>query len=180
MAAVRPRFAVGAALVVIGTLLRTMAGMPAPASAAVAHCPNIGKIKVASGTTKADHQQADCLDDLLSPALQATAHTDASDWAALQSVQSDYPSGPIPGIQVDGSFPDTSTTNTYHGWNHDSQFVLRFPDKWNGKLVVTGAPGVRKQFAVDRLISDFVLDRGYAFASTDKGNSGTDFEADGK
>ena len=49
----------------------------------------------------------------------------------------------VPGIQVDGYFPDTSTTNTNNGWNHDSQFVIRIPDDWNGGLVVTGAPGNR-------------------------------------
>ena len=67
----------------------------------------------------------------------------------------------MPGLQVDGYFPDTSTFNTTHGWNHDSQFVLRIPDDWNGSLVVTGAPGVRKQYACDVLISDFVVAQGF-------------------
>ena len=83
------------------------------------------------------------------------------------------------GLQVDGYFPDSSTFNATHGWNHDSQFVLRVPDHWNGKLVVTGAPGTRKQYALDFLISDFVVAQGYAFASTDKGNDGLDFYTDG-
>ena len=52
---------------------------------------------------------------------------------------------------------------------------MRFPNKWNGKLVITGAPGIRKQYSVDPVISDFVLARGYAYASTDKGNDGVDF-----
>jgi hypothetical protein len=52
-------------------------------------------------------------------------------------------------LQVDGYFPDTSSFNTTHGWNHDSQFVLRAPDDWNGSLVVAGAPGLRKQYACD-------------------------------
>ena len=59
----------------------------------------------------------------------------------------------VPGLQIDGYFPDTSTSNTTHGWNHDSQFVIRLPDDWNGKLVITGAPGVRKQYANDFVIS---------------------------
>ena len=85
----------------------------------------------------------------------------------------------MPGVQVDGYFPDRSTSNTNNGWNHDSQFVIRLPDRWNGKLVVSGAPGVRAQYANDFIISDHVLSRGYAFASTDKGNTGTRFYADG-
>ena len=89
------------------------------------------------------------------------------------------PAEVVPGLQVDGYFPDTSTTNAYRGWLHDSQFVLRLPNDWNGKLVVTGAPGVRRQFAPDFIIGDFVLAKGYAYASTDKGNSGTSFYEDG-
>ena len=45
--------------------------------------------------------------------------------------------------------------------------------------MITGAPGVRKQYASDFVIGDFVLGRGYAYASTDKGNTGTDFYEDG-
>jgi pimeloyl-ACP methyl ester carboxylesterase len=46
-------------------------------------------------------------------------------------------------------------------------------------LVITGAPGIRKQYANDYLFSDWLLARGYAFASTDKGNNGTNFYRDG-
>jgi hypothetical protein len=85
----------------------------------------------------------------------------------------------VPGIQVDGYFPDTSTFNTNNGWNHDAQFVVRLPDRWNGKLVVTGTPGNRRQYANDFIISDWVLARGYAFAAIDKGNVGVTFYRDG-
>jgi hypothetical protein len=44
---------------------------------------------------------------------------------------------------------------------------------------VTGAPGVRKQYACDFLISDFVVAQGFAYACTDKGNNGPDFYRDG-
>jgi hypothetical protein len=57
--------------------------------------------------------------------------------------------------------------------------VIRLPDQWNGKLVITGAPGVRRQYANDFLLSDWFVARGYAYASTDKGNSGTSFQNDG-
>lgn len=85
----------------------------------------------------------------------------------------------MPGLQVDGYFPDTSTTNTTFGWNHDSQFVVRLPDRWNGGLVVAGTPGNRAQFANDVIIADTVLAKGYAYAATDKGNTGPDFWKDG-
>jgi len=85
----------------------------------------------------------------------------------------------VAGIQIDGYFPDTSTTNGYFGWFHDAQFVIRLPDNWNGKLVITGAPGVRRQYANDYILSDWFVSRGYAYASTDKGNSGTSFHNDG-
>ncbi|MBI5279233.1 MAG: tannase/feruloyl esterase family alpha/beta hydrolase [Burkholderiales bacterium] len=120
-----------------------------------------------------------CLEDLTTPGLIVTNNTDASDWAVLHSRATRNPPGVVPGVQIDGYFDDTSTMNAYRGWNRDSQFVIRLPDNWNGKLVVTGAPGVRRQYAIDYLISDWVLARGYAFASTDKGNSGTNFYKDG-
>ena len=119
------------------------------------------------------------LDDLTTAGLVGTDYTDPLDFAGLHASGTRNPSG-VPGIQIDGYFPDTSTFNADHGWNHDAQFVLRLPDAWNGKLVVSGAPGVRKQYSVDVLISDWVLARGYAFAATDKGNSGPEFFRDSR
>jgi Tannase and feruloyl esterase len=113
--------------------------------------------------------------------LQAPAghYTDLEDWRPLHAPGTSNPSG-VPGLQVDGYFPDTSTFNATHDWHHDSQFVLRIPDAWNGSLVVTGAPGLHKQYACDFLISDFVLAKGFAYACTDKGNNGFDFYRDGE
>ena len=119
-----------------------------------------------------------CLDDLTTAGTVASGHTNPDDWAGLSAAATRNPSG-VPGIQVDGYFPDTSTSNTDNGWNHDAQFVIRLPERWNGKLVVTGAPGTRRQYANDVLISDWVLAQGYAFASTDKGNDGATFYDDG-
>ena len=144
-------------------------------TAQAAECTNINAIKVPG----AEMQVAACLDDLSTKYLVATGHTDASDWLPLHSASTRNPSGVYPGIQIDGYFPDTSTMNAYKGWNHDAQFVIRLPDNWNGKLVITGAPGVRRQYATDYLLSDWFVARGYAFAATDKGNSGTSFYKDG-
>lgn len=66
-------------------------------------------------------------------------------------------SAPIPGTITLGSY----ATN--------ERFVLRVPTAWNGKLVVAGTPATRSEFANDAIWSDFVLARGYAFASSNKG-----------
>jgi pimeloyl-ACP methyl ester carboxylesterase len=126
-----------------------------------------------------ERQRVGRLGDLTTAALVGTDCTDPLDFAGLHAAGTRNPGG-VPGVQIDGYFPDTSTFNTDHGWNHDAQFVIRLPDAWNGKLVVSGAPGVRKQYSVDFLISDWVLARGYAFAATDKGNSGPDFFRDSR
>jgi hypothetical protein len=119
-----------------------------------------------------------CLTELTTAGTVASGHTVPADWAGLNHSGLPQPVG-VPGIQVDGYFQDSSTGNTNHGWNHDSQFVIRLPDRWNGGLVVSGSPGVRRQYANDRVIADQVLARGYAFAATDKGNVGADFYRDG-
>ncbi|MFD0536445.1 tannase/feruloyl esterase family alpha/beta hydrolase [Actinomadura luteofluorescens] len=41
-------------------------------------------------------------------------------------------------------------------------------------------PGNRRQYANDFTISDWALAKGYAYAATDKGNSGTEFYKDGR
>ena len=126
----------------------------------------------------AEQQISACLSDLTTAGTLATGHTIQSEWAGLQPAGAVNPTG-VPGTQIDGYFPDTSTFNTDHGWNHDSQFVIRLPLHWNGGLVVAGSPGNRRQYANDFAISDWVLARGYAYAATDKGNSGPAFYQDG-
>ena len=104
------------------------------------HCARQTKIEVPG----AEMQKVACLDDLTTAGTVASGHTNPNDWTGLNAAGTKNPTG-VPGIQVDGYFPDTSTTNTNNGWNHDSQFVLRIPDDWNGGLVVSVAPGVRGQ-----------------------------------
>jgi len=139
------------------------------------HCSGIERARV----PLAQHQNAACLDELTTAGTVGSGHTVPADWAGLTPQGLPQPSG-VPGVQVDGYFPDSSVTNTNHGWNHDAQFTLRLPDRWNGGLVVTGTPGNRAQYANDRAISDWVLSQGYAFAATDKGNTGADFHTDGE
>jgi hypothetical protein len=127
----------------------------------------------------AEHQVSACLDDLTTKGTLVSGHTDVTDWSGLNSAGAVNPSG-VPGTQIDGYFPDTSTGNTNHGWNHDSQFVIRLPEHWNGGLVVAGSPGNRETYANDFTISDWALAKGYAYAATDKGNTGATFYLDGK
>ena len=82
------------------------------------------------------------------------------------AIERDHARGPCLRNRV----AETIVVNDTHGWT---------TSRSNGGLVVTGAPGVRKQYSCDFLISDFVLQRGFAYACTDKGNNGPDFYRDG-
>ncbi|WP_350279017.1 prolyl oligopeptidase family serine peptidase [Kribbella sp. HUAS MG21] len=126
----------------------------------------------------AEYQEVAHLDDLTTAGTVASGHTNPADYAGLTHSGLPQQSG-VPGVQIDGYFPDNSHTNTNHGWNHDAQFVIRLPRQWNGGLVVAGSPGVRAQYANDKAISDYVLSLGYAYAATDKGNTGATFYTDG-
>lgn len=151
------------------------AGSTVASAVAPRHCARRARIDV----PRAPRQETACLDDLTTASTVLTGHTNPNDWSGLHAPGTTNPSG-VPGIQVDGYFRDSSTTNSNNGWSHDSQFVIRLPDDWNGRLVVSGAPGTRTQYAGDFIFSDWLLDRGYAYAMTDKGNSGTRFYADGE
>ncbi|MFJ8034281.1 3-hydroxybutyrate oligomer hydrolase family protein [Streptomyces sp. NPDC096032] len=156
-------------------LITPATAAPTTAGAPAGHCAGQDRLRVPGAAL----QQTDCLDELTTAGTVASGHTDPADYAGLTPKDLATPSG-VPGIQIDGYFPDTSTTNTNHGWQHDSQFVVRLPDHWNGGLVVAGTPGNREQYANDRAIADWVLARGYAYAATDKGNTGTAFHRDGR
>ena len=66
---------------------------------------------------------------------------------------------PVPGYQ-------------WHGCLGRAQAIVRVPCDWNGKLVIGATPAVRSEFALDHLVSDIVLQRGYAYAACDKGTPG--------
>ncbi|MFF2534283.1 3-hydroxybutyrate oligomer hydrolase family protein [Streptomyces cyaneofuscatus] len=168
--------ALAAAALTAWTAAPATAAPPLPDTAkATAPCPRTDTLKVPG----AAHQQTSCLTELTTAGTVASGHTDPADWAGLTPAGMATPTG-VPGIQIDGYFPDTSTTNTNHGWNHDAQFVIRLPDRWNGGLVVSGAPGVREQYANDRAFGDWAVANGYAFAATDKGATGAAFHRDGE
>lgn len=50
-----------------------------------------------------------------------------------------------------------------------ARFLLRLPADWNGRLVVAGASGTRSEFNGDFSWSDYVVQKGYAYASQNKG-----------
>src|SRR5438874_2612516 len=67
----------------------------------------------------------------------------------------------VPGIQLDARVVDDPTG--------EARFLLRLPDAWNGRLVVAGASGTRSEFNGDFAWSDYVVQKGYAYASQNKG-----------
>jgi predicted esterase len=165
----------GASLLALAIAPLPALAAPVGTQAAAEPCANQDAIAVPG----AEFQEIACESDLSATTLSTKGQSDVNDWAALHSKRSTNPPAGG-GIQVDGYFPDDSKTNSTNNRNHDSQFVIRLPDNWNGQLVVTGAPGVRKQYANDFIISDWVLSQGYAYASTDKGNTGLSFFNNGE
>jgi hypothetical protein len=67
----------------------------------------------------------------------------------------------VPGIQLEAYLADDPTG--------EARFLIRLPDDWNGKLVVAGASGTRSEFNGDFSWSDYVVQKGYAYASQNKG-----------
>jgi hypothetical protein len=111
-------------------------------------------------------------------------------------------SPPVSGLQIDGYFPDacnafqaepalTAKDGTLFirgctpppvpgqtcvsGCHHDAQFVIRIPDSWDGHLLTAGTPGIRDAFASDFILSDYALEKRWAYVSQDKGNMGSNF-----
>lgn len=95
------------------------------------------------------------------PGLPPSAFTPRTD---AQAVSPDAPNRTpitraVPGLQVTGAMAD----------DPDARWVLRLPESWNGKLVVGVPGGLRSEYMGDYIFSDFVVQQGYAYASTNKG-----------
>ncbi|HEX3765673.1 MAG TPA: 3-hydroxybutyrate oligomer hydrolase family protein [Kofleriaceae bacterium] len=67
----------------------------------------------------------------------------------------------VPGIELRGRFADDPTGQ--------ARWLVRLPTDWNGRLVVAGASGTRSEDNGDFAWSDYVLQKGYAYASQNKG-----------
>ncbi len=160
---------------------------PALAQEGEPGCPDLADLEIPG----AEFSQAVCLDDLTTLSNDRTdtgAATGAGTRSngSLHATATQLTTEPVPGVQIEGWFPDSCDhfqpeNNTFipacdNGLRHNSQFVIRIPNDWDGEhLVVGGTPGVRTHFASDIVLSDFVLARGWAYASQDKGNTGLNF-----
>jgi hypothetical protein len=67
----------------------------------------------------------------------------------------------VPGVQLNARIASDPTGQ--------ARFLLRLPNDWNGRLVVAGASGTRSEFNGDFAWSDDVVQKGYAYASQNKG-----------
>ncbi len=137
----------------------------APAGAAT--CPGQAAVKVPG----AERQVADCLDDLTTKGTMTNGHTDRSDWQTLHASTNTQD---VPGCRSTATSP-TLESNAYRGWCTTRSSC----PPANGTASSSSRAPIRRQFAPDFVIGDFVLAKGYAYASTDKGNSGTSFYKDG-
>src|SRR5262249_15867420 len=128
--------------------------------------------------------------------------------APESSRYTDTTSPPVPGLQLDGYWPDAcnaylkepdlfNKANPPQPWipgctppdtpgqtcssdcPQHGEFVIRIPDDCDGHLVTAGTPANRVAFASDFIFSDFVLEKGWAYVSQDKGNAGLNFYRDG-
>jgi hypothetical protein len=69
--------------------------------------------------------------------------------------------GPVPGVQINARIAADP--------QGQARVLLRLPDRWNGRLVVVGAAGTRSEFNGDFAWSDYVVQKGYAYVSQNKG-----------
>ncbi len=67
----------------------------------------------------------------------------------------------VPGMQLNARIASDPTGQ--------ARFLLRLPNDWNGRLVVAGASGTRSEFNGDIAWSDYLVQKGYAYASQNKG-----------
>lgn len=125
---------------------------------------------------------------------------------SLNSNKTNPTSPPVSGLQIDGYFSDgcnafqvepaltakdgspfivgctpplLPSATCAASCHHDAQFVIRIPDDWNGHLLTAGTPGIRDAFSSDFILSDYAMEKGWAYVSQDKGNMAANFYQDG-
>jgi len=143
-------------------------------AAGVAHADRCGNLVQAFGNRLAD---VSCIEstDLTTanaattpannslPGLPPLAFTPQNDRATIAPDPAHRTpiKGPVPGIQLNARIASDPTGQ--------ARFLLRLPSDWNGRLVVAGASGTRSEFNGDFAWSDYVVQKGYAYASQNKG-----------
>ena len=97
------------------------------------------------------------------PGLPAFAFTPITDRGVIAPSAAKRPpiTKAVPGVQIEARIASDPTGQ--------ARFLLRLPDDWNGRLVVAGASGTRSEFNGDFAWSDYVVQKGYAYASQNKG-----------
>jgi len=144
---------------------------PFPASAAVT-CDSVLKVL---GSSLADvtcfaspdlttaNPQTTPVDNANPPGLPPGAFTPTTDRAVIAPVAAKRTpiTKAVPGIQLDAHIASDP--------QGQARFLLRLPNDWNGRLVVAGASGTRSEFNGDFVWSDYVVQKGYAYASQNKG-----------
>src|SRR5262245_62089522 len=151
--------------------LASLVGLALAPRAARAGCP---EVLAALGDRAVDATCVDSADlttsnpattpaDNSNPALPPGAFTPATDRNVISPAPPDRTpiTRAVPGLQVSGRFADDPTG--------EARFLIRLPNDWNGRLVVAGASGTRSEFNGDFAWSDYVLQKGYAYASQNKG-----------
>ena len=103
-------------------------------------------------TIPADNSRADLPQYAFTPRTDAAAVApDPPHRTAITKV--------VPGLQVTGGMKD----------DRNARWVLRLPNAWNGRIVVGVPGGFRSEYTSDYIVSDYVIQRGYAYVSTNKG-----------
>ncbi|HEU4384955.1 MAG TPA: 3-hydroxybutyrate oligomer hydrolase family protein [Anaeromyxobacteraceae bacterium] len=158
-------------------VLPTLVAALAPAPAAAGRCPEVlaalgGRIADATCFESPDLTTNNALAPPEGPTTPA--NNSLPGWPALAFtpqtdrgvISPDPPdrtpiAGAVPGIQIQARLADDPMG--------EARFLLRLPDAWNGRLVVAGASGNRSEFNGDFAWSDYVVQKGYAYASQNKG-----------
>jgi len=139
------------------------------AAAGAAHASRCNDLTAAFGSQLADVQCTESMDlttnnAATTPANASPAFTPTTDRGVIApglASQRTPITKAVPGVQLNARIASDPTG--------EARFLLRLPDDWNGRLVVAGASGTRSEFNGDFAWSDYVVQKGYAYASQNKG-----------
>ena len=157
--------------VVIGSVSLFFLSVAGPAGAAVtctdvlkALGPNLADVTCfASTDLTTNNPQTTPIDNANPPGLPTGAFTPTTDRSVIApSAGKRTPIvKAVAGLQLNGRIASDP--------QGQARFLLRLPNNWNGRLVVAGASGTRSEFNGDFAWSDYVVQKGYAYASQNKG-----------